>query len=81
MPPVAAVERASVRSPAGQAATAQTDAVQTVSLSGTRWKNLDRGSPVESKLNGYLVDHGEFASPMGGGRVGPYATFVSYDGE
>ena len=52
--------------------------VETVSVSGTRWKNLVKGSPVERKLNGYLVDHGEFGSPMG---VGSYATFVSYDEE
>jgi len=42
---------------------------------GTRWKNL-RAPGVESRLNGYLVDHSGYA-PMGG--VLPYTTFVSYD--
>ncbi len=55
--------------------------VATVSLSSNRWKNLAEGSPVERKLNDYLVDHGQIASPMGVVRVGPYATFVSYGGE
>jgi sigma-E factor negative regulatory protein RseA len=45
---------------------------------GTRWKNLQQPE-VESKLNGYLVEHGEYASPGGIGGVVPYATFVGYD--
>jgi sigma-E factor negative regulatory protein RseA len=45
---------------------------------GTRWKNL-KEPEVESKLNGYLVEHGEYASP--GSGVIPYATFVGYDAE
>lgn len=46
--------------------------------SGTRWKNLQRPE-VESKLNQYLVDHNEYASPGGMTGVLPYASFVSYD--
>jgi sigma-E factor negative regulatory protein RseA len=45
---------------------------------GTRWKNLKQPE-VESKLNGYLVEHGEYAYPGGIGGVVPYATFVGYD--
>jgi sigma-E factor negative regulatory protein RseA len=45
---------------------------------GTRWKNLKQPE-VESKLNGYLVEHGEYASPGGISGVVPYATFVGYD--
>ena len=44
---------------------------------GTRWKDLVQPE-VESRLNRYLVDHNEYASP-GGMGVLPYATFVSYD--
>jgi len=44
---------------------------------GTRWKNLAQPK-IESRLNRYLVDHNEYASP-GGMGVLPYATFVSYD--
>ncbi|WP_172838738.1 sigma-E factor negative regulatory protein [Solemya velesiana gill symbiont] len=46
--------------------------------SGTRWKNLSQPE-VESKLNRYLVDHSEYASPGGMTGVLPYASFVSYD--
>ena len=47
--------------------------------SGTRWKNLSQPK-VESKLNRYLVDHNELASPAAGMTgVLPYASFVSYD--
>ena len=46
--------------------------------SGTRWKNLQRPE-VESKLNQYLVDHNEYASPGGMTGLLPYASFVSYD--
>lgn len=49
---------------------------ETISVSGARWKNLVKGSPLERKLNGYLVDHGEFGSLIG---VASYTTFVSYD--
>ncbi len=46
---------------------------------GTRWKNLQEPA-VESRLNGYLVEHSEYAaSPGGVGGVIPYATFVGYD--
>lgn len=45
---------------------------------GTRWKNL-KEPEVESKLNGYLVEHSEYASPSGINGVIPYATFVGYD--
>ena len=43
-----------------------------------RWKNLAEPG-VASKLNGYLVDHSEYASPGGMSGVLPYASFVSYD--
>jgi sigma-E factor negative regulatory protein RseA len=45
---------------------------------GIRWKNLSEPG-IESQLNGYLVDHSEYASPGGIGGVIPYATFVGYD--
>jgi sigma-E factor negative regulatory protein RseA len=45
---------------------------------GTRWKNLKEPS-LESRLNGYLVNHSEYAAPGTGIRVMPYATFVGYD--
>ncbi len=46
---------------------------------GMRWKNLQEPA-VESRLNGYLVEHSEYAaSPGGVGGVIPYATFVGYD--
>ncbi|MET0116385.1 MAG: sigma-E factor negative regulatory protein [Sedimenticola sp.] len=48
---------------------------------GTRWKNLSQPE-VESKLNRYLVDHSEYASPGGmSSGVLPYASFVSYDAQ
>ncbi len=50
------------------------------SMSGTRWKNLTEPS-METRLNGYLVDHSEHASPGTGIGVMPYATFVGYDTE
>jgi len=50
------------------------------SISGTRWKNLAEPS-LETRLNGYLVDHSEHASPGTGIGVMPYATFVGYDTE
>jgi sigma-E factor negative regulatory protein RseA len=52
--------------------------VQYARSSGTRWKNLSQPA-IESKLNGYLVEHSEYASPGGVGGVIPYATYVSYD--
>ena len=52
--------------------------VQYVRSGGTRWKNLSQPA-IESKLNGYLVEHSEYASPGGVGGVIPYATYVSYD--
>ena len=48
--------------------------------SSLRWKNLSEPQ-VESKLNGYLVDHNEYAAPGGMSGVLPYATFVSYDAQ
>ena len=48
-----------------------------LTVAGTRWKNLSRPE-AESRLNRYLVDHSEYASP-GGMGVLPYATFVGYD--
>ncbi len=47
-------------------------------IPGTRWKNLKEPS-LESRLNGYLVDHSEYAAPGTGIGVMPYATFVGYD--
>ncbi|MCG8426640.1 MAG: sigma-E factor negative regulatory protein [Chromatiales bacterium] len=46
--------------------------------SGTRWKNLSQPE-IESKLNRYLINHNELASPAGMTSVLPYASFVSYD--
>ncbi|MEJ2528775.1 MAG: sigma-E factor negative regulatory protein [Gammaproteobacteria bacterium] len=46
--------------------------------SGNHWNNLKQPS-MESRLNGYLVDHSEYASPGAGIGVMPYATFVGYD--
>jgi len=45
---------------------------------GNRWKRISQPR-MESKLNRYLADHSEYATP--GGMVGliPYATLVSYD--
>jgi sigma-E factor negative regulatory protein RseA len=48
--------------------------------SSMRWKNLSEPQ-IESKLNGYLVDHNEYAAPGGMNGVLPYATFVSYDAQ
>jgi sigma-E factor negative regulatory protein RseA len=47
-------------------------------LPGTRWKNLKEPS-IETRLNGYLVNHSEYAAPGTGIGVMPYATFVGYD--
>jgi sigma-E factor negative regulatory protein RseA len=44
---------------------------------GTRWRHVD--PEVESRLNRYLVDHGESAARGPVPRVLPYASFVSYD--
>jgi sigma-E factor negative regulatory protein RseA len=54
--------------------------VRRTNISGTRWKNLTEPS-LETRLNGYLVDHSEHASPGAGIGVMPYATFVGYDTE
>ena len=43
-----------------------------------RWKNLAQPG-VASKLNRYLVEHNEYASPGGMSGVLPYTSFVSYD--
>jgi sigma-E factor negative regulatory protein RseA len=48
--------------------------------STARWKNLSE--PAEqSRLNSYLVEHGEYVSPGGVGGTAPYATFVDYDAD
>jgi sigma-E factor negative regulatory protein RseA len=47
-------------------------------IPGTRWKNLKEPS-LERRLNGYLVNHSEYAAPGTGIRVMPYASFVGYD--
>ena len=57
-----------------------TTPVNRQNISGTRWKNLTEPSH-ETRLNGYLVDHSEHASPGTGIGVMPYATFVGYDTE
>ncbi|MCP3870828.1 MAG: sigma-E factor negative regulatory protein [Gammaproteobacteria bacterium] len=46
--------------------------------SGTRWKNLSEPG-LESRLNRYLVNHNEYASPGGVNGLLPYTSFVSYD--
>lgn len=47
--------------------------------SGMHWKNLSQPETV-SRLNRYLIDHNELASPAAGMTgVLPYASFVSYD--
>ncbi|HEC17077.1 MAG TPA: hypothetical protein ENI99_10990 [Sedimenticola sp.] len=48
--------------------------------STTRWKNLPKPA-VASKLNKYLLEHGEYAVQGGMKSVLPYATFVGYDAE
>ena len=50
----------------------------TARQTGTHWKNLPL-KKVESKLNRYLMEHNEFASPGGMKGVLPYASFVAYD--
>jgi sigma-E factor negative regulatory protein RseA len=45
-----------------------------------RWKNLSEPSE-QSRLNGYLVEHGEYVSPGGVGGTVPYSTFVDYDAD
>lgn len=45
---------------------------------GTRWS---QGQPaLDSKLNGYLVNHQEYTPVAGMKGLLPYATFVSYEG-
>lgn len=43
-----------------------------------RWKNLAEPG-VASKLDRYLQEHSEYASPIGLNGVPPYTSFVSYD--
>jgi capsid protein len=66
-------------SPQPQAAL-QAKAPEAVSLSAADWKTIDQNSELASKLNDYIVNHREFASPMGVAPVGPYALNVRYDG-
>lgn len=47
-------------------------------ISNTRWKNLKEPS-LETRLNGYLVEHSEYVTPGASMGVMPYATFVGYD--
>ena len=63
--------------PGVQVASAPSTVIYTTST-GTRWKNLAEPT-VESRLNRYLEDHSEYASPGGMSGVLPYASFVSYD--
>jgi negative regulator of sigma E activity len=44
---------------------------------GTRWETLP--PEVESTLNAYLVEHGEFSTGSGLNGLSSYARFVSYD--
>ncbi|MGD2082241.1 MAG: sigma-E factor negative regulatory protein [Chromatiales bacterium] len=65
-----------LQKPVAEAGGAPAPAVQ-VAEDGTRWRQVD--PEVESKLNQYLVDHGEYLAPGAVHRVLPYASFVSYD--
>ncbi|MCP3671954.1 MAG: sigma-E factor negative regulatory protein [Gammaproteobacteria bacterium] len=49
-------------------------------FSGTRWRNLAKPS-LQTRLNGYLIDHSGHVSTGTGMGVMPYATFVGYDVE
>jgi sigma-E factor negative regulatory protein RseA len=66
--------------PRREAAIASHDPDRYVERTGTRWKNLAQPT-VESKLNRYLVNHGEYATQTGVRGVTPYVTFVGYDAE
>jgi len=46
-------------------------------MPGTRWRHVD--PEVESRLNRFLMDHGDSLAPGPVPRVLPYASFVSYD--
>jgi len=46
-------------------------------MPGTRWRHVN--PEVESRLNQFLVDHGDSLAPGPVPRVLPYASFVSYD--
>ena len=48
--------------------------------SGTHWKNLTQPQ-LESRLNRYLVNHSEYASPGGMNGMLPYTSFVGYDSD
>ncbi len=52
-------------------------AVQYADNIGTHWGL--RRPEVESKLNGYLINHQEYAPTAGMKGILPYASFVSYD--
>lgn len=64
--------------PAPQAVAGGADAGARLARAGsTRWETL---SPeMESTLNAYLVEHGEFAASPGLNGFTSYARFVSYD--
>jgi len=65
-------------SPPPLAATADRQPAQLYAeRAGTRW-NLNQPE-VESKLNGYLVNHQEYVPAGGMKGMLPYATIVSYD--
>lgn len=51
---------------------------ETPRRSGTHWKNLAQPQ-LESRLNRYLVNHSEYASPRGMNGMLPYTSFVGYD--
>ncbi len=51
---------------------------ETPRRSGTHWKNLTQPQ-LESRLNRYLVNHSEYASPGGMNGLLPYTSFVGYD--
>ena len=49
-----------------------------VNQTSTNWESLDM-KKLESKLNRYLMEHNEFASPTGMQGFLPYTSFVAYD--
>jgi len=51
--------------------------VTAVDADGNRWKKLP--SDVEARLNGYLVQHSDYASGNMVGGMLPYTSVVSYD--
>jgi negative regulator of sigma E activity len=68
--------------PSGEQAVApvakiQPQASTVLAADGTRWETLP--PELESTLNAYLVEHGEFSTRSGLNGLSSYARFVSYD--